>query len=207
MKKALAAALAFAVACAAAQGQEPKFDPETGLPASPAFAFPANGQLAPFWAKRISGDITTSDGVKLRYTALLPKATGKFPVALTLNGYDAGSIGGSAYLKNQTSMSVAFDKRLIEAGYAVMGGALGNVIDRIRFGYVVDFLDVSGLGFPWVFNIADAAINVGVALLILDTLLSERAARRRAATPPRARIGACGGTAPSSSRASPPASG
>jgi len=121
MKKAFAAALAFAVACAAAQGQEPKFDPETGLPASPGFAFPADGQLAPFWAKRISGDITTSDGVKLRYTALLPKATGKFPVALTLNGYDAGSIGGSAYLKNQTSMSVAFDKRLIEAGYAVMG--------------------------------------------------------------------------------------
>lgn len=70
---------------------------------------------------------------------------------------------------------------LISAIGLVMGGALGNVIDRIRFGYVVDFLDFSGLGFPWVFNIADAAINVGVGLLILDAVLSERAAKRSAA--------------------------
>jgi signal peptidase II len=40
---------------------------------------------------------------------------------------------------------------------------------------VVDFIDFSGLGFfPWVFNIADSAITVGVVLLILDTLRSER---------------------------------
>jgi signal peptidase II len=64
---------------------------------------------------------------------------------------------------------------LISAIGLVMGGALGNVIDRIRFGYVVDFIDFSGLGFfPWVFNIADSAITVGVVLLILDTLRSER---------------------------------
>jgi signal peptidase II len=73
------------------------------------------------------------------------------------------------------------DRRLlITAIGLVMGGALGNVIDRIRFGYVVDFLDVSGIGFPWIFNVADAAINVGVVLLILDSLLSERAVRRDA---------------------------
>jgi signal peptidase II len=53
----------------------------------------------------------------------------------------------------------------------VIGGALGNVIDRIRFGAVVDFLDFSGLYFPWVFNIADAAITVGAGLLLLDFLL------------------------------------
>jgi signal peptidase II len=70
------------------------------------------------------------------------------------------------------------DRRLlISAIGLVMGGAIGNVIDRIRFGYVVDFLDFSGLGFPWVFNIADAAINVGVILLILDSIRSERAAK------------------------------
>ena len=50
------------------------------------------------------------------------------------------------------------------------------VIDRIRFGFVVDFLDFSGTGvFPWVFNVADSAITIGVVLLILDSLLSERA--------------------------------
>jgi signal peptidase II len=50
----------------------------------------------------------------------------------------------------------------------VIGGALGNMIDRLRFGYVVDFLDFSGLFFPWVFNVADAGISVGAALLVLD---------------------------------------
>ena len=58
----------------------------------------------------------------------------------------------------------------------IMGGALGNVIDRIRVGAVVDFLDFSGLMFPYIFNIADAAISVGVALLVLDSFLHERAA-------------------------------
>ena len=50
----------------------------------------------------------------------------------------------------------------------VIGGALGNMIDRLRFGYVVDFLDFHGLGFPWVFNVADSAISVGAVLLVLD---------------------------------------
>lgn len=66
---------------------------------------------------------------------------------------------------------------LITAIGLVMGGALGNVIDRIRFGFVIDFLDFSGTGFPWVFNVADAAINIGVVLLILDSLLAERAVK------------------------------
>jgi signal peptidase II len=52
----------------------------------------------------------------------------------------------------------------------VMGGAIGNAIDRARFGAVMDFIDVSRLYFPWVFNIADAAISVGVVLLLLDGL-------------------------------------
>ncbi len=61
-----------------------------------------------------------------------------------------------------------------------MGGAIGNVIDRIRFGGVVDFIDFSGIMigshrvFPWIFNIADSAITIGVILLIIDSLLSER---------------------------------
>lgn len=50
----------------------------------------------------------------------------------------------------------------------IIGGALGNLYDRLAYGYVVDFLDFSGLHFPWVFNVADAAINVGIALLLLD---------------------------------------
>jgi signal peptidase II len=64
---------------------------------------------------------------------------------------------------------------LITAIGFVIGGALGNAIDRVRFGYVVDFLDFSSTGlFPWVFNVADSAITVGVVLLIADSILSER---------------------------------
>jgi signal peptidase II len=56
----------------------------------------------------------------------------------------------------------------------VVGGAVGNLIDRARFGAVVDFLDFSGLFFPWIFNVADASISVGAAALLLDQLLAGR---------------------------------
>lgn len=56
----------------------------------------------------------------------------------------------------------------------VIGGALGNAIDRARFGAVADFFDVSRLMFPWVFNVADAGITVGVVFLLLDSLRRER---------------------------------
>lgn len=52
----------------------------------------------------------------------------------------------------------------------VMGGAIGNLIDRVRFGAVADFIDVKALHFPWVFNIADSAITIGVILLLIDSL-------------------------------------
>lgn len=56
----------------------------------------------------------------------------------------------------------------------IIGGAIGNnLIDRVVYGYVVDFIDVSRLYFPWVFNVADSGISVGVALLLLDSFVSE----------------------------------
>jgi signal peptidase II len=57
----------------------------------------------------------------------------------------------------------------------VIGGALGNLVDRVRFGAVVDFLDFSGLLFPWVFNVADSGISVGVVLLLIDSFFGPRA--------------------------------
>jgi signal peptidase II len=57
----------------------------------------------------------------------------------------------------------------------IMGGAIGNnIVDRVRFGQVVDFLDFSGLGFKWVFNVADSAITVGIALLLVEGFLAPR---------------------------------
>ncbi len=57
----------------------------------------------------------------------------------------------------------------------IIGGAIGNVIDRIAYGAVADFLDFSGLYFPYVFNVADAAISTGVTALILDLLMNGEA--------------------------------
>jgi signal peptidase II len=57
----------------------------------------------------------------------------------------------------------------------VLGGAIGNVIDRLMYGYVVDFLDFyyAGIHFP-AFNVADSAITLGAACLILDEILRVR---------------------------------
>ncbi len=60
---------------------------------------------------------------------------------------------------------------LIGAGLAcVAAGAIGNAIDRLRLGAVIDFLDASSIGFPWVFNVADVAIDLGIVLVLLSLL-------------------------------------
>jgi signal peptidase II len=56
----------------------------------------------------------------------------------------------------------------------ILGGAIGNVIDRIYFGYVIDFLDVYYGSYHWpAFNIADSAIVIGAGLLIFDSFRTE----------------------------------
>jgi signal peptidase II len=69
----------------------------------------------------------------------------------------------------------------------IVGGAVGNAIDRLAHGAVVDYLDLHAFGRHFfVFNVADAAINVGVALLILDLLLIPRAPKNQSqGIPPR----------------------
>lgn len=61
----------------------------------------------------------------------------------------------------------------------ILGGAIGNILDRVRFHYVIDFIDlkgqIAGHNFWWpVFNIADSAITVGVAVLLVRMLWHER---------------------------------
>ena len=62
------------------------------------------------------------------------------------------------------------EKRVLCLGLAlILGGALGNLIGRLRFGHVVDFLDFHAMGWHWpAFNVADSGITVGALLLILD---------------------------------------
>ena len=57
----------------------------------------------------------------------------------------------------------------------ILGGALGNLLDRIRVGYVLDYVDVSWRGWHfWAFNVADASITIGAILVFLDLLLVTR---------------------------------
>ena len=75
----------------------------------------------PYWARRVTGYLTTSDGVRLRFSALLPKSSGRFPVILNYSGYDPGAVGGLAYRQGDSAMSPGLDRTLLEHGYAVMG--------------------------------------------------------------------------------------
>lgn len=73
----------------------------------------------------------------------------------------------SAYALRSSHKSVR-----LQVGLAlILGGAVGNLLDRVRFGYVVDFIDFSVSGHHWpAFNVADSAICIGVAVLFLDML-------------------------------------
>lgn len=64
----------------------------------------------------------------------------------------------------------AVTDRLLQVGlHLILGGAVGNLLDRFRFGYVVDFLDVYIGRYHWpAFNVADSAICIGIVLLFLD---------------------------------------
>lgn len=87
-------------------------------------------------------------------------------VVLSLVGLIA--LGGVAWY----AATVPLTDRLARIGIAgVLGGAIGNLIDRATAGYVLDFVDAYWNGWHfWAFNVADAAITVGVIFMILDIL-------------------------------------
>ena len=66
--------------------------------------------------------------------------------------------------------------RLLPCAIAlILAGAVGNLIDRVRFGYVIDFIDVHAYGFHWpAFNLADSAIVVGVFLILVEGFVPNR---------------------------------
>lgn len=68
------------------------------------------------------------------------------------------------------ALRTAVTDRVLQTGlHLILGGAIGNLLDRFRFGYVVDFLDVYIGSHHWpAFNVADSAICIGIALLFFD---------------------------------------
>jgi len=116
-----------------------------------------------------------------------------FDMALLCNqGVSFGLLGGDSALKRWllTALAIAVCGFLIHTlrtttdwlsrtGIAlIIGGAIGNAIDRALYGAVTDFVDVSDLYFNYVFNVADSAITVGVLALILGALVEGRRAKR-----------------------------
>src|SRR5688500_5163098 len=91
------------------------------------------------------------------------------------------ALGGVAWY----ALTVPQSDRLARIGVAaVLGGAIGNLIDRATAGYVLDFVDAYwGNWHFWAFNVADAAITVGVILMILDMLGLGRQSESRASNP------------------------
>lgn len=69
------------------------------------------------------------------------------------------------------------ETRFAAAMSLIMGGAIGNVVDRISYGYVIDFLDVYWNNSHWpAFNIADSAICIGAGLMLLDSFIKPKPA-------------------------------
>jgi signal peptidase II len=73
-------------------------------------------------------------------------------------------------------MRLHSDQRWLAIGLSlVLGGALGNLLDRVHFGHVIDFIDVYYRAFHWpTFNVADSAITVGATLLVVHSLFVHR---------------------------------
>lgn len=114
------------------------------------------------------------------------EVTSYFNLVMVWNrGVSFGMMGGGAvppWLLAAVSAAVAagltlwlsrLDQRWLGAGVGlIIGGAVGNVIDRVVYGAVADFLDFHLAGHHWpAFNVADSAITVGVAILVIDSLL------------------------------------
>lgn len=80
--------------------------------------------------------------------------------------------GGALVALALYALSLGDDQPLTRLGLSfIIGGAVGNLIDRVTYGYVLDFFDFySGSWHFWAFNVADIAINVGVGFMILDLL-------------------------------------
>ena len=129
----------------------------------------------------------------------LPVIDGLFNLTyLTNNGAAFSILAGQPALWRQVFFVTAACAALVFIGIAprsfgrqsrvystalalIAGGAIGNLIDRIRLGYVVDFLDVYIGSYHWpAFNVADSAISIGVTLFIIKNLLFDRQAPKQA---------------------------
>ena len=134
-------------------------------------------QLTKLWALQSFGTVGTTMELEgpIDLTLVLNRsnAFGLVPVYGEFSRWTLTAVGLAVavtllrfVLRQSTSTPNAFGFALISAG------ALGNVLDRLRLGAVVDLFNASKLGFVWVFNVADVSIDLGIALILLAGLLT-----------------------------------
>ena len=156
----LAAVLAFAADQASKTWLLRGFD----LPGRSPFRVAPGFDLVMAWNRGVSYSLLTSDTDTGRY--LLVGATLLATVALAL------------WLRRSVTLPTCLALGLL------IGGALGNLVDRIAYGAVVDFVSLHAAGYHWyVFNGADCAITAGVALLLLEWVLVPGAGPAEAGAP------------------------
>ena len=141
--------------------------------------------------------LTTFAGSAERSTPLAPflDLALRWNRGISFSLFVQNSVAGRAALLGFTAAAVALliwwlatcRSALTAAGLgAIIGGALGNALDRIIHGAVLDYLDLHILGRHFfVFNLADAAINIGVAVLVLDLVFGPGNANHQTASAPK----------------------
>jgi lipoprotein signal peptidase len=115
--------------------------------------------------------VAADQGTKALIRTTLPLHDFPFKTVVIAVIATAALIGVGMY-----AASLAHHQLIARLGLAlIIGGAAGNLIDRVVAGSVVDFVDVYwGLHHFWAFNVADSAISIGVAIMILDMLGVDR---------------------------------
>src|SRR3712207_6404344 len=140
-------------------------------------------QLSKLWIvdnmSRASSQVLIEGFLRLRYTRNTGAAFGIFQGGTGVLSVAAIAIVG-AIIFSATRMGSTNRLTVLSMGL-IVGGAIGNLVDRLRLGYVVDFIEVYGprvqIGdniYTWpVFNVADSAISVGVVLLVTTMLFAK----------------------------------
>ena len=134
-------------------------------------------QLSKQWAlaalRQVGSTLALPGPVDLTLVLNRSNAFGLIPVSGELTRWGLAALGlvvaailARIVVRGSTSCLSAVGLALISAG------AIGNALDRIRFGAVLDFFNASKLGFVWVFNVADCSIDVGIGLLVLAAFLT-----------------------------------
>jgi signal peptidase II len=169
------------------------------MPSGPLLSGARGKTTNPLWLRwlGLSASIVVADQftkwlilARFRLGERLPVIDGLFDLVLAFNPgaafsflSDASGWQRYAFVGLALCVSVALVLFLRRAGSTqlhlglalILGGAIGNVIDRIRMGEVVDFLLVYHRGWSWpAFNVADSAITIGAGLLILDSFRQRR---------------------------------